>query len=1087
MPKMEAFMFRMRHIPIIALLGVVPLAGCSTSDPSDSSSRLTESITSTTAGGIRLAFPASWTVDGRANLPRLGRPGATMTVASEQRLTAAESLERLQEIEGEWPGPVDHTTVNGYPAIERVRTAAAPLRGRLRVVENRPPLQHVTLAIAAGAEVVRIEGIATDASLVDEMLDIARHTHFVSGVRDSWRGLVPSLGSGSEIGTLSQGLEEDDDEGEDDDVFPPPTDLTPVPSDRIGMISRVNSAAGIDAEIEVAVSNNGQFIVTVNNSRDYTFSTDWGMTFTQRFDTSGAGADQGDPSIAFAASGTFYTAHIRQPDGSVAALGQTGCATEIGRSTDNGQNFTIRGYAALSPASGNGVFFPDQEHIAADRTNLSATNQDQLYSVWRDFRPITPKVTDVCGNVGSSSIPASVVPRIMCSTDGGATWGNSTIVAASGDFPRIGVGGDGFVYVVYQNGANLMLDKFSSCANGLAQQAGFPKTVAGGINGVDCGTIPVPAGLDRCNGNNTLASPMVSVDDTNSQHVYLAYANSTAAGSNEDVFLRDSNDGGVTWTRPAIRMNTNVNAHRFMPWVCSTGGTAFVSWYDQRLGVAGVSNDLTDLFGASASLDGSGNLTQRSELRISQVSDPLCASGWPSTPNTTTAPESCPTQPQRAGACSVSGAACDFSNCAGGGGTGACECPAGQTCQAGRGFPKYGDYNGNACAAGRFYTAWASATSPPGTVPASTSIDVFAACPPDANLAALSFNDTTKPFFPTAPAPVTRNDCGPIFLPTPAALDICGTAPVNVTGNAPATFPRNLTVVTWTATDQAGNSASIGQSVTVNDTTGPVFSNLPLAPLTVTDCTAASLPKPSAIDACGGQVTVSSNAPAKLPLGPTTVTWTATDVQGNATTTTQLVTAGLGDNASCCPNGTNIIVGTNASNNLVGTSGSDCIIGLGGNDVINGFDGDDFISGGDGSDQIAGGNGNDYIVGGNGNDVIDSGPNNDFIDGSAGVDTCSGGSGTADAITNCEVSSFCTAACCSTASCTFPPAAPGCGAPFAKAQCLSYVDGTVVFRAGHNWQCLNGNCRNCAGFASCEPGATGCPWGAVWSDVGSCL
>ena len=27
---------------------------------------------------------------------------------------------------------------------------------------------------------------------------------------------------------------------------------------------------------------------------------------------------------------------------------------------------------------------------------------------------------------------------------------------------------------------------------------------------------------------------------------------------------------------------------------------------------------------------------------------------------------------------------------------------------------------------------------------------------------------------------------------------------------------------------------------------------------------------------------------------------------------------------------------------------------------------------------------------------------------------------------------------------------------------------------------------NCAGHATCEPGATGCPWGTVWTDGGSC-
>jgi hypothetical protein len=45
---------------------------------------------------------------------------------------------------------------------------------------------------------------------------------------------------------------------------------------------------------------------------------------------------------------------------------------------------------------------------------------------------------------------------------------------------------------------------------------------------------------------------------------------------------------------------------------------------------------------------------------------------------------------------------------------------------------------------------------------------------------------------------------------------------------------------------------------------------------------------------------------------------------------------------------------------------------------------------------------------------------------------------------------------------------------------------TKVSRNGHNWTCSNGNCANCAGYESCSPGGTGCPWGVVWTDNGVC-
>jgi subtilisin family serine protease len=63
---------------------------------------------------------------------------------------------------------------------------------------------------------------------------------------------------------------------------------------------------------------------------------------------------------------------------------------------------------------------------------------------------------------------------------------------------------------------------------------------------------------------------------------------------------------------------------------------------------------------------------------------------------------------------------------------------------------------------------------------------------------------------------------------------------------------------------------------------------------------------------------------------------------------------------------------------------------------------------------------------------------------------------------------------------------PACAAAYAQGNCLAYAVGTQVSSAGHNWTCSNGNCANCASFASCAPGGSGCPWGVVWADNGAC-
>ena len=58
-----------------------------------------------------------------------------------------------------------------------------------------------------------------------------------------------------------------------------------------------------------------------------------------------------------------------------------------------------------------------------------------------------------------------------------------------------------------------------------------------------------------------------------------------------------------------------------------------------------------------------------------------------------------------------------------------------------------------------------------------------------------------------------------VKLVAPAADDILGV--ISVTSDAPDTFPLGETVVTWTATDSSGNSATATQTVTVVDTTAP--------------------------------------------------------------------------------------------------------------------------------------------------------------------------------------------------------------------------------------------------------------------------
>jgi hypothetical protein len=350
----------------------------------------------------------------------------------------------------------------------------------------------------------------------------------------------------------------------------------------------------------------------------------------------------------------------------------------------------------------------------------------------------------------------------------------------------------------------------------------------------------------------------------------------------------------------------------------------------------------------------------------------------------------------------------------------------------------------------------------------------------------VTVDDKTAPEFKTVPGPITVGSCGPVPLNGPAtATDDCGTVPT-VTNDGPASFGPGTTTVTWTAKDPAGNKNTATQTVTVIDVTPPTFSFVP-GPVESSHCTIAgglNIGTATATDNCS--VTVTSNAPAKFPLGVTTVTWKATDSSGNVTTATQKVTITLDDDPSCCPAGTKVILGTSGADNIVGTISNECILGLGGNDVIEGGGGLDFIAGGSGDDNLKGGASRDYIWGGAGRDTIDGAEGDDFIDGGADTDTCNGSAGT-NSLLRCESKSFCTASCCGGNTCTMPPpAALGCQPAYVQSSCGSYVKGVVISRNGHNWECTGAICTSCINDSRCAPAGSGCPSGVIWTDRGGC-
>jgi hypothetical protein len=205
---------------------------------------------------------------------------------------------------------------------------------------------------------------------------------------------------------------------------------------------------------------------------------------------------------------------------------------------------------------------------------------------------------------------------------------------------------------------------------------------------------------------------------------------------------------------------------------------------------------------------------------------------------------------------------------------------------------------------------------------------------------------------------------------------------------ATGSFPLGSTTVTLSVSDAVRPAVSDTAIITVRDSSPP---RLQAPPATViSTCNRPPLGMPSAEDACGGEVTISNDAPAVFPLGATVVTWTARDIFGNASTATQVVTAILGDDSSCCPPGTRIQLGSDRADVLIGWFDSDCILGRGGDDVIVGGFGRDYLSGGAGDDRLSGGHEDDLLFGGAGNDWLEGGWGADRLEGAQGRDVLRG-------------------------------------------------------------------------------------------------
>ena len=183
----------------------------------------------------------------------------------------------------------------------------------------------------------------------------------------------------------------------------------------------------------------------------------------------------------------------------------------------------------------------------------------------------------------------------------------------------------------------------------------------------------------------------------------------------------------------------------------------------------------------------------------------------------------------------------------------------------------------------------------------------------------VTVNDTENP---AITCPATANLTTDLGLCTSSAsigtatgTDNCGTPVITLSPAGP--YGLGTTIVTWTATDASGNTATCTQTVNVTDDENPIIT----CPTDVSSCsTTPSLGTPVTSDNCG-TVTTTNDAPGVFSFGNTIVTWTANDGNGNTATCTQTVTVNPAPTATISGSST-ICAGQNSilTINFTGTS-----------------------------------------------------------------------------------------------------------------------------------------------------------------------
>ena len=349
--------------------------------------------------------------------------------------------------------------------------------------------------------------------------------------------------------------------------------------------------------------NDPSKVLNSNNSTDLPVSTvygtsgfmttDGGLTWTGSVQGTG-GPNSGDPAAVIGLNGEYYVGYIADNGGNGMAY-----------STDEGANW-VHVQVAPPPADPFGLL--DKNHLWVDNSP-SSPHQGNLYAAWTRFDTGHPNDGKV---------------EVATSTDGGRTWsapvGVSNGLTGFHQGVNIKTSSDGTVYAFYT--------VYTSGGVSDEPAMGMSVSTDGGVTWTS-GTIIIDnirgvrvTGVGK-GGIRAASFPSAAIDISGGPRdgeLYVVWPNIGVPGVNTgtdiDVYLIKSNDGGTTWSTPT-RVNQDpagLGKKHFHPWITSdpvTGNLSVIFYDDRNVGSTDV-----EVFVAN-SLDGG---TTWEDFKVSDVS-----------------------------------------------------------------------------------------------------------------------------------------------------------------------------------------------------------------------------------------------------------------------------------------------------------------------------------------------------------------------------------------------------------------------------------------------------------------------------------